>query len=1058
MYFIEKTILYSRGALVARNTWIHLDARGFKSPGELGVKSIEPSRGRWVKMPQLRVLGRRWRLASDMMPFLALIFVVLHVAIVCPVFIVFLAGTGGYECPQENLVYASILSTLGINLLAMVHDAAMVVAGWRGGPLEEHKRRHMSSLVVSRIVLLILSFGSLIFSTVLIYSPDVMRNCYAGDPCGKIPEACANGRLTADCDVLYKSTNTEITNCRNQWFNLAATYALNNYNVSTGLYTESASDSSCNASIQANGESFLLWQEETGRYFETFNPDASPDSLSDPSRNTGMSWAQEMGFSNASAAPWNDCLDQYCMNLVNSVSACEPYNQLIFFGDHNIEYSYALAAIWGSWALFLLIVTIFTLAYNAFPDYQEQESWVKTVKSTARMCCCYSVLKHTKTEDGEDAAEGLGALLHTLFGGIDLDQTDILLGLYLVSERQNWRRFISAKSRIERERRYTYFSKNSGLKCFNSVKNTPGRSIDTNDIMMGASFKLAEPGSPELSMEYSVMAFENSNAVDECPFLRRESSEQPDHDDFNQPYIAPKPIEISQEGSRQSQDSNELTQDPLIVFQRSRKPYLTPFKFTNGYFEPSLEPRDAIGLYIGKNAEFVPEENLEQCRRLCWFAKASYGLQTVKWKDGKTGRWHKDTLDVCLGCLHSLGGKVVIKNHFKKRNLNAIIRYTGANPSDILHVSYTDTALGIIPYLVILDRKSHSVIISIRGTVETADVITDLLSHPQDCSSSLPRWVLEELANMDASDDKQAGVFCHKGILSCAKAILHDLDSKDILRSMENIDMLAEKYHGPSLEILNETMENQNEKIKILGQDEDVNLPIQRAQSIIHEAAGRGWNFIVTGHSLGAAVASLISFNLRERFPDMQCFAFNPPGGVMDLRLSKISKTFCTSVVVGMDLISRLSTKNMSTLIDDLVLALGRCKRPKLSIFFDVLFGKRNDPSATTTTYYTPEEISKDVQKMLLVYLKTSTVHKDLKDAQLFPPGKLVFLRPLFDMEDANRPPTWDAVYIDAKDLMEEGILLSREALEHHHLWATLDAIEGSIHRCDNSFNAFSQV
>ena len=326
----------------------------------------------------------------------------------------------------------------------------------------------------------------------------------------------------------------------------------------------------------------------------------------------------------------------------------------------------------------------------------------------------------------------------------------------------------------------------------------------------------------------------------------------------------------------------------------------------------------------------------------------------------------------------------MVKNHFRKRNLNAIIRYTNANPSDILHVSYTDTALGIIPYLVILDRESRSVVISIRGTVETADVITDLLSHPQDCSSSLQSWVLDELALMTAEGEKLGGVFCHGGILSSAKAILRDLDSKDILSSMEHVEMHAGQ---DSSEILDEAMENvQNEKIKVLGQDEDVHLPIQRAQSIIHEAAGKGWNLIVTGHSLGAAVASLISFNLRERFPQMQCVAFNPPGGVMDPRLSEISKTFCTSVVVGMDLISRLSTRNMSALIDDLVLTLGRCKRPKLSIFFDAVFGRRKDPLTTISTYYTPEDMSGEVQKILLEYLKTSTVHKDIKHAQLFPP------------------------------------------------------------------------
>ena len=59
-------------------------------------------------------------------------------------------------------------------------------------------------------------------------------------------------------------------------------------------------------------------------------------------------------------------------------------------------------------------------------------------------------------------------------------------------------------------------------------------------------------------------------------------------------------------------------------------------------------------------------------------------------------------------------------------------------------------------------------------------------------------------------------------------------------------------------------------------------------------------------------------------------------------------------------------------------------------------------------------------------------------------------MRPLYDMENDNKPPRWDAVYIDRNDLMEEGIIISREALEHHHLWSTLNAIEESIRGYDD--------
>ena len=39
---------------------------------------------------------------------------------------------------------------------------------------------------------------------------------------------------------------------------------------------------------------------------------------------------------------------------------------------------------------------------------------------------------------------------------------------------------------------------------------------------------------------------------------------------------------------------------------------------------------------------------------------------------------------------------------------------------------------------------------------------------------------------------------------------------------------------------------------------------------------------------------------------DLQCWAFNPPGGLLSWELSQIAQSYCTSIVVGKDVISRL--------------------------------------------------------------------------------------------------------------------------------------------------------
>lgn len=46
-----------------------------------------------------------------------------------------------------------------------------------------------------------------------------------------------------------------------------------------------------------------------------------------------------------------------------------------------------------------------------------------------------------------------------------------------------------------------------------------------------------------------------------------------------------------------------------------------------------------------------------------------------------------------------------------------------------------------------------------------------------------------------------------------------------------------------------------------------------------------GWRLILTGHSLGAGVATLLGAKMRGRWPGLHVWAFSPPGGVC-LRVS----------------------------------------------------------------------------------------------------------------------------------------------------------------------------
>jgi len=50
----------------------------------------------------------------------------------------------------------------------------------------------------------------------------------------------------------------------------------------------------------------------------------------------------------------------------------------------------------------------------------------------------------------------------------------------------------------------------------------------------------------------------------------------------------------------------------------------------------------------------------------------------------------------------------------------------------------------------------------------------------------------------------------------------------------------------------------------------------------IQKKVMEGHTLIVTGHSLGAGTAVLLSFLLKQKFCDLRCLAFSPPGGLLN--------------------------------------------------------------------------------------------------------------------------------------------------------------------------------
>ena len=64
---------------------------------------------------------------------------------------------------------------------------------------------------------------------------------------------------------------------------------------------------------------------------------------------------------------------------------------------------------------------------------------------------------------------------------------------------------------------------------------------------------------------------------------------------------------------------------------------------------------------------------------------------------------------------------------------------------------------------------------------------------------------------------------------------------------------------------------------------------LERAFSRAAAAAGAGaedgdtagYRLVLVGHSLGAGTAAILAILLRDQYPELRCFAYSPPGGLL---------------------------------------------------------------------------------------------------------------------------------------------------------------------------------
>ncbi|XP_056152875.1 diacylglycerol lipase-beta [Lampris incognitus] len=138
------------------------------------------------------------------------------------------------------------------------------------------------------------------------------------------------------------------------------------------------------------------------------------------------------------------------------------------------------------------------------------------------------------------------------------------------------------------------------------------------------------------------------------------------------------------------------------------------------------------------------------------------------------------------------------------------------------------------------------------------------------------------------------------------------------------------------------------------------------------------YKLVITGHSLGGGTASLLAILLRNSFPTLQCYSFSPPGGLMSKALADYSKNFVVSVVLGKDLVPRLSIPNMEDLKRRILKMVSNCSKPKYRILLQgcwyEMFGGDPDDFPTEMDNRREEELSQPLlgEESLMIHHSSS--------------------------------------------------------------------------------------
>jgi sn1-specific diacylglycerol lipase len=283
---------------------------------------------------------------------------------------------------------------------------------------------------------------------------------------------------------------------------------------------------------------------------------------------------------------------------------------------------------------------------------------------------------------------------------------------------------------------------------------------------------------------------------------------------------------------------------------------------------------------------------------------------------------------------HHVPGERLDGDNFWQMHKTSLLLTVGLKEEDLVYVQLKGGFLHN-PYCIFLDHEWQSVVVSVRGTFSLEDCVTDVLIDPE------PLEALGLEFGFDATDQ-----YCHGGVLACVRNVYRDLQRHKLLQQL------------------------------LIGED----------------ALYPHYTLRLTGHSLGAATCTLLSFMLRPMFSSVRCINYSPPGCSLTWDMAVRCQEWCSTFVLDADLVPRLNRESMERLRDEILELIARIKVPKIEVAELLLAGKEQD---LEEILYPPEhvpdsEYRQQLERFKAIQTERRAARGSVRSVALFPPGKMV--------------------------------------------------------------------